>query len=85
LLSDDFKTYSQWNGMGAIPDKERALLQPAVDKAHMLGKPVRFWNAPDFTNAWYQFMQLGVDYINTGHIAEISAFMQNHSKTGNTN
>ena len=85
LFSDDFKKYTKWNGKGVVPDKERALLQSVVDKAHQLGKPVRFWDAPDFINAWYQFMQFGVDYINTDHIAEISAFMQNLSKTGNTN
>ncbi len=80
LFSDDFKTYSHWNGNGAVPANEWALLQSAVSKAHLLKKPVRFWNAPDFVNAWYRFIQLGVDYINTDHIAEISAFMQNLSK-----
>ena len=81
LLSDDFKTYSQWNGMGPLPVKERAVLQSAVDKAHRLLKPVRFWNAPDFINAWNQFMNLGVDYINTDRIADISTFLQGLRKT----
>ncbi|MEP6949670.1 MAG: phosphatidylinositol-specific phospholipase C/glycerophosphodiester phosphodiesterase family protein [Ginsengibacter sp.] len=81
LMSDDFKTYSQWNGKGIVPAKEWTVLKSAVDKAHSLKKPVRFWNAPDFINAWYQFMHLGVDYINTDHIAEISAFLDKLPKT----
>lgn len=76
LMSDDFKTYSRWNGNGVVPEKEWTLLKSAVDKAHRLKKPVRFWDAPDFMNAWRQFMRLGVDYINTDHIAEISAFLK---------
>lgn len=77
LFSDDFKTYSQWDGKGMIPGKDWEILKSAVDKAHRLNKPVRFWDAPDFSNAWIQFMRLGVDYINTDHIAEISAFLKN--------
>ena len=76
LFSDDFKKYSQWNGNGVVPEKELVLLKSAVDKAHRLKKPVRFWDAPDGISAWYQLMHLGVDYINTDHIMEISAFLR---------
>ena len=77
LFSDDFKAYSHWDGKGMIPSKDWEILKSVVDKAHRLNKPVRFWDAPDFSNAWIQFMRLGVDYINTDHIAEISAFLNN--------
>jgi len=81
MLSDDFKSYSQWNGKGIIPAKEWAFLQAAVKKAHQWKKTVRFWDAPDFINAWYQFMHLQVDYINTDHIAALSEFLHHLPKT----
>ena len=75
LLSDDFKHYSSWNGKGILPQKEWAALQAMVGKAHRMSKPVRFWAAPDFTNAWYQLMHLQADYINTDHIYELASML----------
>jgi alkaline phosphatase len=77
LLSDNFKTYSQWNGEGVMNESELTSVKSTIAKAHQLKKPVRFWNAPDFENAWNQFIRLNVDYINTDHIKEISTFLQN--------
>jgi alkaline phosphatase len=65
MLSDNFKTYSSWNGKGVIPAKEKKLLDSMVAKAQRLHKKVRFWNAPDIINSWYGFMKLGVDHIYT--------------------
>ena len=76
MLSDDCRRYSTWSGKSNIPALEKARLEAAIAKAHQLHKPVRFWDAPDEINAWYQFMQLGVDYINTDHITALSAFLQ---------
>lgn len=84
LFSDDFKSYSHWNGKGNIPAKEWAVLQAAVSKAHTLNKPVRFWDAPDFINAWYQFMHLQVDYINTDRIVPLSTFLHHLPQTSYT-
>ena len=84
MLSDDLMNYTHWNGKGNPPEKEWAALTKAVNKAHGLGKKVRFWDAPDFTNAWYQFMHLGVDYINTDNIVALSAFLKNLPKTSYT-
>ena len=84
LLSDDFKAFSQWNGKGIVPAEEWAALTAAVQKAHDQHKTVRFWDAPDFINAWYQFMHLGVDYINTDSIAALSSFLKGLSRTAYT-
>jgi alkaline phosphatase len=84
MLSDDFKSYSKWNGKGIVPEMEWRLLQEAVTKAHQWKKTVRFWDAPDFINAWYQFMHLQVDYINTDHIAALSEFLRRLPKTSYT-
>ncbi|MES1249974.1 MAG: alkaline phosphatase, partial [Chitinophaga rupis] len=84
LFSDDFKSYSHWNGKGIIPKKEWEALQAAVEKSHKLNKPVRFWDAPDFINAWYQFMHLQVDYINTDRIVPLSTFLHTLPQTSYT-
>lgn len=75
MLSDNFARYSRWKGVGAIPEKDSIVLQHLIDKTHRLGKKIRFWNAPDNENAWQTFMRLGVDFINTDKIAELSGFL----------
>lgn len=87
MMSDDLKTYTKWNGKGVIPRAELHTLQKLVSRSHALHKPVRFWDAPDFINAWYQLMHLQVDYINTDSIKALSEFLQSlpaHSFKNNT-
>jgi len=76
MASDDFKNYSEWNGEGKLPGADFKKLTATVKKWHALHKHVRFWDAPDNANAWLQFMDLGVDYINTDHIAALATFLQ---------
>ncbi|MFT3822995.1 MAG: alkaline phosphatase [Chitinophagaceae bacterium] len=76
MLSDNFKDYSSWNGKGIIPAAERAQIDAAISKAHRLQKKVRFWGAPDEINAWFQFMHMQVEYINTDKVAELAKFFQ---------
>ena len=76
MFSDDLKNYTVWNGKGIIPEKEKAVIDSFVLKAHRLNKKIRFYNAPDFTNAWYQLIHAQVDYINTDHINELSTFLK---------
>lgn len=76
MLSDNFRKYSTWNGKGIIPEAERIKVEAAIKKGHDLHKKARFWNAPDIINAWYEFMNLGVDYINTDHIEAIGTFLR---------
>ncbi|HEX9509004.1 MAG TPA: phosphatidylinositol-specific phospholipase C/glycerophosphodiester phosphodiesterase family protein [Puia sp.] len=82
MMSDDFKYYSHWNGKSEIPVDDRRRLEEAVTKSHRLGKPVRFWDAPDFINAWNQLMKLQVDYINTDHIHEMGDFLKRQPAVG---
>lgn len=76
LFSDNFASYSNWNGKGLIPAAEINKIKTAIQRAHGLQKKIRFWNAPDILNSWYAFMKLGVDYINTDHIKDITVFFQ---------
>ena len=80
MMSDNFKRYSDWNGKKIIPQIQRNNLEAAILKAHRLGKKVRFWNAPDNMSTWSLLMKLGVDYINTDKITELSRFFKTVKK-----
>lgn len=82
LMSADFSGYSQWNGKGTIIPAEYDRLAEAVADAHELGKPVRFWNAPEGVTVYYTFYDMGIDYVNTDHPETCAAFF---SDFGNKN
>ncbi|MDR4951403.1 alkaline phosphatase [Chryseobacterium sp. ES2] len=75
MFSADLPGLVKWNGKGIPRDEETQKIKIAVDKAHAQQKPVRFYGAPDFPNAWVNLMDLGVDYINTDHIPDLKKFM----------
>lgn len=75
MISDNFRNHSAWNGEGEMPNDERLRLQQLIERAHAAGKKVRLWNAPDNAVSWCVLMSLGVDYINTDHVADISSFL----------
>jgi alkaline phosphatase len=79
MLSDNFKYYSQWHGEGQLPMEDLEKLKSRITRAHQEGIRVRFWNAPDFNNAWTQLIKLQVDYINTDHIDALAQYLQKHS------
>lgn len=76
MMSDNFKEYTSWNGTGTIPAEDWTKLQKAVANSHALKKKVRFWGAPDAENAWKQFMELQVDYINTDSINTLGVYLK---------
>ncbi|MCG2614019.1 alkaline phosphatase [Terrimonas sp. NA20] len=75
MLSDNFTSYSKWNGLERMVAKDLEAVQSAIRKAHALNKKVRFWNAPDILNSWQSFIGLGVDYINTDQVRGLSKFL----------
>ena len=75
LYSENFKTFSTWNGSGDIIEEERISLQNAIDSAHSLKKKIRFWNSPDNPEAWNTFMVMEIDFINTDQIAELGEYL----------
>lgn len=74
LFSTNFKRFSVWNGKGFIVKDELANIKDAIKRAHSLGKPIRFWGAPDGVTAWNLFYSLGIDYINTDKIEQCADF-----------
>ncbi|MEO8173853.1 MAG: phosphatidylinositol-specific phospholipase C/glycerophosphodiester phosphodiesterase family protein [Sediminibacterium sp.] len=74
MMSDYLKRYTLWS-TGKIPEIDSLKLKAAVEKSHLLKKPVRFWDAPDNVNSWHTLMHAGVDFINTDKIQELSKFL----------
>ena len=70
LVSDSFGSYSRWNGTGDLSDQDEDKLKRVIKRAHKDGKPIRFWAIPDTPDAWKRLKKLGVDIINTDHVAE---------------
>jgi alkaline phosphatase len=75
-VSLQFSRYVKWKGVGAIPAKDEARLKHVIDSVHALGKPIRFWDAPDNPNGWKVLMNLHADVIGTDFIDELSAFLK---------
>ena len=76
LFSANFANYSKWKGLGEIPPNDLTVLKNDIALAHSLHKPIRFWGVPDNPHTWKIMMQLGVDYINTDHIADVARFVE---------
>lgn len=70
LISDNFRSYSRWDGTGDIPDDDRDKLKRVIKRSHNDNKPIRFWAIPDTPNGWKQLKKLGVDVINTDKVTE---------------
>ena len=80
MLSGDLKNYTEWNGKSNTEGESEKKIKEAVAKVHALKKPIRFWDAPDIINTWYQLMHLRVDYINTDHVHELAVFLNKLSR-----
>lgn len=66
LVSNSFRMFAKkWNGKGRMIDPELNAVKDAIAKVHSWGKPIRFWEAPEGTTAYFTFWKLGVDIINT--------------------
>ncbi len=77
LISHPFHECSSWNGKGTLTKEEKSRINSIIDKAHSLGKPVRFWGAPEGLTAWNTFHNMGVDIINTDRIEKCVDFFKN--------
>jgi len=77
FISDDFKKYSTWNGIGELPLADKEKLQTVIKQAKKIKKPIRFWAAPDTEECWKQLYQLGVNIINTDKVGECKRYLSN--------
>ncbi|HYF68483.1 MAG TPA: alkaline phosphatase [Ohtaekwangia sp.] len=76
LISTSFSNHSSWNGKGVLTAPDRLKIERIVAEAHRKKKPIRFWGAPDFENAWIKLRELDVDIINTDRVVLLANFLQ---------
>lgn len=76
MISVNFATYSKWKGVGEIPETDKAKLKILIDNAHKIGKPFRFWGAPDNETCWKLLHALGADIINTDKVAQATKYFK---------
>ncbi len=80
MISTSFSNHAKWNGKGVLNRTEKEKLIALIDASHAKGKKIRFWGAPDFTNAWFTYMNLGIDILCTDDVLGLSDFIKNKSK-----
>lgn len=81
LVSNNWTQLFTWNGVGPMPESERAQLQRYVETAHDTGYRVRFWATPDTAGAareavWTELVNAGVDHINTDDLEVLAEFLR---------
>ena len=81
LLSDNWTKQFTWQGVGPMPEDQRAKLHDIVDRAHAAGYRVRFWATPDAPGpardaVWDELLDAGVDHLNTDDLAGLEAFLR---------
>lgn len=74
MISQDIKQFTTWNGKGIPIPEDKQKLQKAIDEAHQLGKPFRFWATHDSPNTWLELEKLGVDWINIDHPEDLKKY-----------
>jgi alkaline phosphatase len=76
LYSENLRKFTLWDGKSDIPASDLSRLKSVVDSVHALNKGIRFWNAPDNSEAWKTFIDLQVDYLNTDKINELAEYLK---------
>ncbi|TCD12000.1 glycerophosphodiester phosphodiesterase [Pedobacter frigidisoli] len=76
MISDNFAIYSKWKGFGEISEADKTKLKTLIDNAHKIGKPFRFWGAPDTETSWKLLHDLGADIINTDKVTEATTYFK---------
>lgn len=71
----NWASYFDWNGQGAMPASERALLRAIVRRIHAGGRALRFWNVPDTPDAWAETYDAEVDLVATDTLQELASFL----------
>jgi hypothetical protein len=80
MISDNWSRLFKWNGVGPMPEGEKATLVETVTKAHQQGRRVRFWATPDVSAVWNELLAAGVDLINTDDLAGLERLLRANQK-----
>ena len=84
LVSNNWTKLFTWQGVGPMPEDEKARLHEYVAMAHAKGYAVRFWATNDVPGPardalWSELLAAGVDHINTDDLAGLQAFLTERS------
>jgi hypothetical protein len=77
VVSIEFRSLSNWNGSGEMPQEDFRRIQSLAQKVHNENKKLRLWAIPDQPDAWRILSDAGVDLINTDRLKELSEFLNN--------
>jgi len=80
LISLPFYKHSKWDGKSRLTGLEYRKIRSVIEKAHLLGKPFRFWAIPDTELTWEVFSRMGIDFVNTDNPAECFEFLASQKK-----
>lgn len=84
MISFSLKENADWNGKGMFKKPHQEKVEALIEGVHKLGKPIRFWAAPDGVNAWNKLHTMGVDYINTDMPEACADFFRNFANKNYT-
>lgn len=81
MISANFADYAKWKGVGEISAIDKVKLAGLINNAHQIGKPFRFWGAPDNQACWKLLHELGADIINTDKVTEATNYYKKTNKS----
>ena len=84
MISQAHTRYTKWSGSGEMPARDQERIRAASARAHERGLPFRLWGFPDSPAAWALSLDLGMDYINSDHPAEVVRWLQDQKSTRQT-
>ncbi|MBX2816462.1 MAG: hypothetical protein KTR24_10705 [Saprospiraceae bacterium] len=76
MVSLPFRRFSSWDGKGKLRRRHARKIRKAIQFAHDMDKPFRFWGTPDHAHAWQTLHQLGIDYVNTDKVSACAAYFR---------
>lgn len=76
LVSLPFNKWSDWKAESDPKPGQLDKVQALIDSVHRLGKPIRFWAAPDNKLSWQWQQKLKVDLIGTDKLEDLALFLR---------
>lgn len=71
-----WSNYMDWDGKGTLPPDQSERLACIVNRAHALGRKVRFFGAPDRPEVWSAWQAHGVDFLHTDELRGMRAHLR---------
>jgi hypothetical protein len=75
VISDNYKNWSEWNGVSAPGKDDLLKIRKLAQSVHAEGKLLRLWAIPDNALAWKTLMEAGVDLINSDKLEALHEFL----------